>query len=136
MSREKQIEKMAERIYGNGITHDTAFHEDCRSIARDLYEAGYRKQEWISVEDKLPETKLQTITFKDVEIGDGGESTSLGTEESVEAQVSDLVLIISEHPKGAYYDIDRTVNGAWANNWWVTHWMPLPQPPKMKGGAE
>ena len=41
---------MAERIYGNGITHDTAFHEDCRSIARDLYNAGYRKQsegEWV-----------------------------------------------------------------------------------------
>ena len=49
MSREKQIEEMAERIYGNGIPHDTAFHEDCRSIARDLYDAGYRKQsegEW------------------------------------------------------------------------------------------
>lgn len=44
MSKEKQIEEMAERIYGNGITHDTAFHEDCRSIARDLYNAGYRKQ--------------------------------------------------------------------------------------------
>lgn len=43
MSREKQIDKMAERIYGNGIPHDTAFHEDCRSIARDLYDAGYRK---------------------------------------------------------------------------------------------
>ena len=44
MTKDKQIEEIAERIYGNGIAHDTAFREDCRSIARDLYEAGYRKQ--------------------------------------------------------------------------------------------
>ena len=47
---EKQIEEMAEYIFGNAITHDTQFKEDCRSIARDLYNAGYRKQsegEWI-----------------------------------------------------------------------------------------
>lgn len=50
MSKEKQIEEMAEYIFGNAITHDTQFKEDCRSIARDLYNAGYRKQsegEWI-----------------------------------------------------------------------------------------
>ena len=50
MSKEKQIEEMAEYISGNAITHDTQFKEDCRSIARDLYSAGYRKQsegEWI-----------------------------------------------------------------------------------------
>jgi rubrerythrin len=44
MSREKQIEEMAEYIFGNAITHDTQFKEDCRSIAIDLYNAGYRKQ--------------------------------------------------------------------------------------------
>ena len=44
MSKEKQIEEMAEYIFGNAITHDTQFKEDCRSIARDLYNAGYRKQ--------------------------------------------------------------------------------------------
>lgn len=41
---EKQIEEMAEYIFGNAITHDTRFKEDCRSIAIDLYNAGYRKQ--------------------------------------------------------------------------------------------
>lgn len=43
MSKEKQIEEMAEYIFGNAITHDTRFKEDCRSIARDLYTDGYRK---------------------------------------------------------------------------------------------
>lgn len=54
MSREKQIEEMAEYIFGNAITHDTQFKEDCRSIARDLYNAGYRKQsegEWKDLYD-------------------------------------------------------------------------------------
>ena len=44
LSREKQIEEMAERIYGNGISLSTAFREDCRSIAIDLYYADFRKQ--------------------------------------------------------------------------------------------
>lgn len=50
MSREKQIEEMAEYIFGNAITHDTRFREDCRSIARELYNAGYRKQSENTVE--------------------------------------------------------------------------------------
>ena len=58
--RKKQIDEMAEYIFGNAITHDTQFKEDCRSIARDLYNAGYRKQsegEWKKVSDKSPRYK-------------------------------------------------------------------------------
>lgn len=50
MTEEKMIEEMAEYIHGNAISHDTRFMEDCRSIARDLYAAVYRKQaegEWL-----------------------------------------------------------------------------------------
>lgn len=51
MNKEKQqIEEMAEYIFGNAITHDTRFKEDCRSIAIDLYAAGYRKQSENTVE--------------------------------------------------------------------------------------
>ena len=49
MTDREQIEEMAEYIHGNAISHDTRYMEDCRSIARDLYAAGYRKQaegEW------------------------------------------------------------------------------------------
>lgn len=56
MNKEKQIEEMAEYIFGNAITHDTRFKEDCRSIAIDLYNAGYRKQsegEWLSSPDGI-----------------------------------------------------------------------------------
>jgi rubrerythrin len=53
MTEEKKIEEMAEYIHGNAISHDTRFMEDCRSIARDLYAADYRKQvegEWVKHE--------------------------------------------------------------------------------------
>ena len=52
MNEKQQVEEMAEYIFGNAITHDTKFKEDCRSIAIDLYNAGYRKRgdaEWIKL---------------------------------------------------------------------------------------
>ena len=48
--QKKQIEEMAMLISGNEIQH--CGHRD---IAERLYNAGYSKQEWISVEDRLPD---------------------------------------------------------------------------------
>lgn len=61
MSKEKQIEEM-----WNIITTDCnrecdgcEFENDewcfTRRVVKELYNAGYRKQEWISVEERLPE---------------------------------------------------------------------------------
>lgn len=76
-------------------------------FAKKLFEDGYRKQEWISVEDRLP-------TWEDGK-----------------------VLIYTTHGISI---AQRTTSGRWqgdlAKPKWITHWMPLPQPPKMKGGAE
>lgn len=73
--------------------------------AEALYNAGYRKQEWISVEDRLP-------TWKDGK-----------------------VLIYTTHGISI---AQRTTSERWqgdlAKPKWITHWMPLPEPPKMKGG--
>jgi hypothetical protein len=41
--QDKAIEEMTDYLFGNAISHDTQFKGDCRSIARDLYNAGYRK---------------------------------------------------------------------------------------------
>ena len=74
-----------------------------------LYDAGYRKQEWISVEDRLPEKEgvyLVHTTYNIIE-----------TE----------VFYISKYDDISYW---------WDLDGMVTHWMPLPEPPKMKGGAE
>ena len=53
MSKEKQIEEMAEEIYENT---DLSIIEIAENIAEHLCNAGYRKQsEWISVDERLPE---------------------------------------------------------------------------------
>ena len=74
-----------------------------KCMAELITTKGYRKQEWISVEDALPE--------EDVRV---------------------LVWLSKENPsKYTRIDTDRMLGGEWVR-WgrYVTHWMPLPQPPK------
>lgn len=119
MSREKQnsgsckisnnhIEEMANFLWKNTLIHT----EDlCHDVSETCYNAGYRKQEWISVDERLPEPNK-------------------------------LVLCIWEREDDGWnYGFARYQR---ENVWYVsnegmprvTHWMPLPEPPKMKGGAE
>ncbi|MBR5594025.1 MAG: DUF551 domain-containing protein [Bacteroidaceae bacterium] len=96
----KQIEEMA-TVLQNAINVKKGYIS-MRGLAEALYNAGYRKQEWISVEEMLPEDSMTVITFN-----------------------------MSGEVDADYYAAyslgftDKT----------VTHWMPLPEPPK-KGGAE
>ena len=113
MTEEKRIEEMAEYIFGNAITHDTRFKEDCRSIARDLYTAGYRKQsEWISVEERLPEDEKAVLCYYGFD---------------------DLGMMFTGVLSYFCFDPDPHWQHA-DTGFTVTHWMPLPEPPKMKGG--
>lgn len=127
MSKEKQIEEMArcicERDDGDICTLDSKSC-DCKctsgSIAELLYDRGYRKQsEWISVEERLPDKKEYDWVLVNV-------------------------LLTPEN----YYSVPQ-IAGLRNGKWWgnddfplselgckVTHWMPLPEVPKMKGGAE
>jgi hypothetical protein len=73
--------------------------------AKRAYAKGYRKQEWISVEDRMPERNGRYLTHCNIEN-------------------QSLVCVL-------YY---CKIGGV--NEGTVTHWMPLPEPPKMKGGAE
>ena len=70
--------------------------------AKGLYSLGYRKQEWISVDERLPHWS------------DG------------------KVLVFTKY---GFSICERTVNSRWKGQHanWITHWMPLPEPPKMKG---
>ena len=68
----------------------------------------YRKQEWISVDDRLPEPYETVLAFCDT----GGRKFQC---------VSEMI-----EPNGKRWS---AVCG-----FRVTHWMPLPEPPKMKGG--
>jgi hypothetical protein len=122
MSKEleqKQIEEMAKLIYGG-----RALGKSPTEVAKILQFAGYRKQsEWISVDERLPEE-----TEKELEIIQGTDKTKLI------AKISEMVLVYSNYPERPYITIDRTVDGTWSNNWYVTHWIPLPEAPKLKGG--
>ena len=93
--------------------------------AEALYNAGYRKQEWISVEDRLPDVLDDYLVVVKLKY-------EWETEWEYHTDVAGLVL------ENGYID------GVWdtLHDWnegqecHVTHWMPLPEPPKMKGGAE
>ena len=102
MSREKQIEEMAKVIEQRCNRDCIPSCDEC--IAQTLYNAGYRKQEWISVYDRLPEMYEDVLYFNGHSIG--------------------VDFICSD---GTW--CDEEVHGKP-----ITHWMPLPEAPKMKGG--
>lgn len=97
MNREEQVEEIYEQIKYNIGSYDS----DARSCAEILYDyANYRKQEWISVKDRLPEEDIRVLVY-------------LNTNRSYTKM-----------------DTDRRFEGKWvrwASD--VTHWMPLPAPP-------
>ena len=50
MSKEKQIEEIANVIYDDPNSYDTYWRSHCERLAETIYNAGYRKQsagEWI-----------------------------------------------------------------------------------------
>lgn len=119
MSKEKQIEEMARIICKptakKGNCDRCGFKRSCSKFgdATDLYNAGYRKQEWISVDEGLPQVTGKYICcVKDK----GGNAWTVAADWSREMKMW----------FGEFGEIKNT----------VTHWMPLPEPPKMKGGAE
>jgi hypothetical protein len=108
MSGEKQIEEMAKATMKHckidnqcGSCHWTTCNE---CLSEVLYNAGYRKQEWISVEEKLP-------------------------------PAFDRVIICDKYRR-VNTDFFCGKNKGWYSGRTITHWMPLPEAPKMKGGAE
>lgn len=70
-------------------------------LAEALYNACYRKQEWISVDERLPER------FK-------------------------TVLVYDTHTESVRISLYRGTDEVWRNGR-ISHWMPFPEPPKLKG---
>ena len=121
MLDEKQIEKMSEDIASMLCE---AYRPDCDEyqprtcskcyvnstpigcFAEMLYNAGYRKQEWISVDERLPERQGYYLgcTYKGL------------------MMIAPFFPVYADDKPEFRYDI--------------SHWMPLPEAPKMKGGAE
>lgn len=123
MSKE-QIEEMAKTLCHH---YNTAHCKVCdqygkchvRIDAEWLYSAGYRKQsEWISVEERMPEECKAVLCF-------AGNKIVLAFMEKTE-DCGEYVPVFWDL---VAYDRDDTYDEVCA-----THWMPLPEPPKMKGG--
>lgn len=107
MNDKEQIEEMA-KIISDAFMEDYNIGCDpcTETVARALYNAGYRKQEWISVQERLPKECTHIIVCDE----DGAVGEALCYKE------------------GRFEWIDSEEIA------FVTHWMPLPEPPK--GGAE
>lgn len=116
---EKMIEKIAQDIAQMcpNLAEDCCGDINCATcLSKGLIKQGYRKQEWISVDDRLPINDYEKH-WKD----------------------RNYYLVYTE-PSGLMY---VATFGFKEYDWWisnpdmvlsqVTHYMPLPTPPKMKG---
>lgn len=103
MSDKKQIEEMAKVLKDyTKENHIMASHTILENYAEALYNAGYSKQEWISVDDRLPETEGKyLVCTANVNIGVGN-----------------------------FIDYYGTGKRICFDTWAISHWMPLPEPPK------
>ena len=99
-------EKLVELIFESLCRH---IHKSCKlaeNIADDLIADGVTAQEWISVDDRLPEEKANCIVHYQHSYCDNDGYWAIGM---------------------CFYDGEKfQLNPAYK----VTHWMPLPEPPK------
>ena len=87
-------------------------------------EAGYTKQsEWISVEERLPEPNVSCLVA--AKVGD-----------RMVVDIGEYVPCIDCRTLEHYYEWMITNDWDEGEGCEITHWMPLPEAPKMKGGAE
>lgn len=125
MSKEKQIEELAEilRKVCDATPNGKCMSKLCCACrAETVIEAGYRKQsEWVSVEERLPEVAGRAYL-----VWDNVQKT---------AKKRFFYRLPPSIPLETY-PYRREYFGNSADYKRYTHWMPLPEPPDMKGGSE
>jgi hypothetical protein len=122
------IEEIARIICGNDrdcrdCGHNSAVREcGCLFYAKRIYEQDYRKQSgWISVEERLPDNcRAVLVAVEGLTIGGAPE------------------MVIGSYSGGFWMiaDADGTHYLTKYMRYVVTHWMPLPEPPRGRGGRE
>ena len=125
MSNEKQqIEEMDDDVRH---IRESYFGRADYLFAMKLYKDGYRKQEWISVDERLPEDTIpDDYKHKTIKV-----LVAIRGKNGVTIRTQQRFLDYT------YRDDKRTAFWTWRfSGGDVTHWMPLPEAPKMKGGAE
>lgn len=91
---------------------EQAFKNGYEKGYRDGYNAGYTADKWISVEDRLPEKDGMYLIFSPYTNKEGG----------IVYCNRFLTKGNPIFPPNSFESISK-----------ITHWQPLPQPPKMKG---
>ena len=119
--REKLVEQAISH-FSYGVSHDI-FSEPVTTYAKLAIEAlkkenGVTVQEWISVDDRLPEESGNYIVCCDDSFCSYGEGIWYSSD----------VVVVSEYYKGSWIWYEGGTE--WSLENIVTHWMPLPQPPK------
>lgn len=138
---EKLTEQPIKKKIRNFITLNSVTKDEIRQEYNEIFDKlkEYEdKQEWISVEDGLPETDNKNTFDYNVLVyipkreGCRQNGIYLGKLKSVKG----------DDGKGNFWRI-KTEPCEWTVWGWsyfehpvVTHWMPLPQPPKMKGAEQ
>ena len=147
MDEKKQIEEMTKIIARRSNAFrdpKVAFMTTAKKTATSLYYANYRKQEWISVEERLPESGAHSLIsctvkridgthgqyvcvgyyaekFKHLAYGVDDDCVSEYNEENDEYYISEgWYEVIKNWDDYGFVAIDDI----------VTHWMPLPEAPK------
>lgn len=101
------IEEMAEVLKNyTERNYIMASHVILECYAEELYSKNYRKQEWISVKDRLPEGKVNCLVHYKHSYCDNDGYWAIGV---------------------SFYDGNEFHIGL---EYKITHWMPLPPPPK------
>jgi hypothetical protein len=148
----EQIEQMVDDL----MACHTEFYEngelytDYPDMAANMIAKGWCKQEWISVKERLPESGVHCILCCDMKRIDGTHSQYvcdgyLAERFKINAHYADDDCATEYNEEDDEYYLKE----GWyevIKNWddynsividdTVTHWMPLPEHPKMKGGAE
>ena len=87
------------------------------NTAQKLTAKGYTKQEWISVEDRMPETEGDYLVWN---------------KEQKRIEKRFFYRLPPNYPVESHPEI-REYFGNYADYKRITHWMPLPTPPQVKG---
>ena len=104
--REKLVEILKQAPFEGKVLDEWWWEEKIGIIADHLIRNGVTVQEWVSVEERLPEEKVNCIVHYKHAYCDNDDYWAIGI---------------------CFYDGEKfQLNSAYK----VTHWMPLPEPPK------
>ena len=105
-AREKLVEILKQAPFEGKVLDEWWWEEKIKRIADHLLSNGVTVQEWISVDDRLPEEKMNCIVHYKHAYCDNDDYWAIGI---------------------CFYDGDKFQIGL---AYKVTHWQYLPQPPK------